>query len=90
MINPNDARPALSFTLLHELVHLLLGQSGISAVPADNLIERFCDTVAGDFLLPVQDLDKLDWDGMLDVSVLSERISGFAKERKCEPQYGCP
>ena len=30
VINDNDSIPAWSFTLLHEVVHLLLGQTGIS------------------------------------------------------------
>ena len=30
VINDQDSTPAWSFTLLHELVHLLLGQTGIS------------------------------------------------------------
>lgn len=59
VINSKDARAARVFTLVHELVHILLGQTGVSgtvstAAPAteDARIERFCNDVAGEFLLP--------------------------------------
>lgn len=59
VINDQDARAARSFTLIHELAHVAIGQSGVSGMPDretphDNhaLIERFCNDVAGEFLLP--------------------------------------
>lgn len=59
VINSKDARAARVFTLVHELVHILLGQTGVSgtvstAAPTteDARIERFCNDVAGEFLLP--------------------------------------
>ena len=81
VINPHDARPALSFTLLHELVHLLLGQTGISASRAENDTEQFCDAVAGEFLLPVKELAALSLDAEDDFDAISERISKFANDR---------
>jgi Zn-dependent peptidase ImmA (M78 family) len=55
VINDNDAGTARSFTLMHELVHIWIGESGISGplrdVP-DNVIERFCNDTASEFLLP--------------------------------------
>jgi Zn-dependent peptidase ImmA (M78 family) len=55
VINDNDAPPARSFTLLHELAHLWIGASGVSG-PLQSMsasaIERFCNDVAGEFLLP--------------------------------------
>ena len=61
VINPKDAKPARSFTLIHELAHIWLGQSGISSDPStsqpknDNArIEQFCNDVAAEFLLPEQ------------------------------------
>ena len=63
VINPNDARSAWAFTLIHDLTHIFLGQTGVSgAASADNpttnnsRIERFCNDVAGEFLLPEQAL----------------------------------
>jgi Zn-dependent peptidase ImmA (M78 family) len=59
VVNSKDARPARSFTLVHELAHLWLGQTGVSgdiAIDAPRnenaRIERFCNDVAGEFLLP--------------------------------------
>ena len=61
VLNSKDARPARAFTLIHELAHVWLGQTGVSgsmsiAVPTnDNArIEQFCNDVAGEFLLPDQ------------------------------------
>ena len=51
VINDQDSRAAWSFTLLHETVHLLLGHTGISGDYGDNQVERFCNDVAGTFLL---------------------------------------
>ena len=52
VINTNDARAAWSFTLLHEVVHLLLGQTGISGADTESDVERFCNDVASEYLLP--------------------------------------
>ncbi|MET1027882.1 MAG: XRE family transcriptional regulator [Dongiaceae bacterium] len=59
VINDQDARSARSFTLLHELAHIFLGQSGVSGTPEPSAphtehekVERFCNDVAGEFLLP--------------------------------------
>ncbi len=60
VINDQDARTARSFTLLHELAHIWLGQTGISGGDPDAVrpttavgkIEQFCNDVAGEVLLP--------------------------------------
>ena len=59
VVNDRDAKSAWSFTLLHEVVHLWLGASGISGTRSERAIERFCNDVAGELLLPTGDLDKL-------------------------------
>ena len=62
VINDNDAAPARSFTLLHELAHIWIGASGVSGPMrgvSENAIERFCNEVAGEFLLPPEALEKL-------------------------------
>jgi Zn-dependent peptidase ImmA (M78 family)/transcriptional regulator with XRE-family HTH domain len=59
IINDQDAKVARSFTLLHELAHIWLGQTGVSGTPQSaepttpsGKIEQFCNDVAGEFLLP--------------------------------------
>ncbi len=56
VINDNDAMTARAFTLMHELAHIWIGASGVSGplnMLSENAIERFCNAVAGEFLLPV-------------------------------------
>ena len=60
MINDNDARAAWSFTLVHELVHLFLGHTGISGIRAGTHVEQFCNDVASEYLLPETALATLD------------------------------
>ena len=59
VINDQDARAARSFTLIHEIAYIFVGSTGISGAPdsgqplsAKSQIERFCNDVAGEFLLP--------------------------------------
>lgn len=61
VINDQDAKAARPFTLIHELAHLWLGQSGVSGAPESgepqtpiSRVEQFCNDVAGEFLLPRQ------------------------------------
>ncbi len=59
VINANHSRAARSCTLLHELTHLLLGQSGFGGGNAETEIEEFCDNVAAEWLLPARTLDEI-------------------------------
>ncbi len=59
VINDQDARTAWSFTALHELVHLWLGTTGISGRDAGAQIERYCNDVAGEILVPAPELATL-------------------------------
>lgn len=59
VVNDQDSKSGQSFTLVHELAHILMGQSGVSGQPdvgevvnKHDAIERFCNDVAGQFLLP--------------------------------------
>lgn len=60
VINHEDFDAGKSFSVLHEIVHLLLDQTGISDLELSNPIERFCNQVAGQWLLPT-DLIKAEW-----------------------------
>lgn len=65
VINDGDARTAWSFTLLHELAHLFLGATGVSGggVP-EKTIERFCNEVASEFLLPIEEVKAINVEGL--------------------------
>lgn len=63
VVNDQDAKSAWSFTLIHELVHIFVGNTGVSGLPSTSeplsqnaRIERFCNDVAGELLLPDQAL----------------------------------
>jgi len=81
IINEEDAHSAWSFTLLHELVHIWLGQTGVSGLRAEISIERFCNDVASEFLLPRSELKQLDIDDRTDLESAQRQISEFAMNR---------
>ncbi len=81
VINDQDAKPAWSFTILHEMVHLLLGQTSISGEYGDSEVERFCDDIASEFLLPASDLSALSLKEPSNLDTVAARISDFANER---------
>lgn len=85
VINDQDSKAGQSFTLIHELTHILMGQSGVSGPPDANevanehdLIERVCNDVAGQFLLPDAALTNrpaVD----ADIDIVRNMISGTAE-----------
>jgi Zn-dependent peptidase ImmA (M78 family) len=81
VINDQDAPAAWSFTLLHELAHLWLGKTGISGRHPDAEIEKFCNDVAGAFLLPVDELASIDVGIETSADDAMAEISEFAAHR---------
>ena len=81
VINEKDSRAAWSFTLLHELVHILLGETGISGYDSNEEIERFCDSVAARFLLAPVELAQIELRDSPNTRTLIERISAFSNAR---------
>lgn len=88
VINDQDSRAARSFTLIHELAHIWLGQSGVSGTPEPGApktvhekIERFCNDIAGEFLLPSESLgtrpEALDAN---DKRIAHDVVSGIAEQ----------
>lgn len=80
-LNGRDALAAQMFTLIHELVHIWLGMSGVSnlertyAVNSD--VERYCNAVAAEILVPATELADA-WRGIEDrraaLGVLARRF----------------
>lgn len=78
-VNSRDKPVARCFTLMHELAHLALRQVGIcdftSTALASRSVERFCNAVAAEVLIPARSLkDLLPESGKLDVDALARRF----------------
>lgn len=69
VINGNDAKAAHTFTLLHELAHLWLGEAGISNKSpfegrhTENRLEALCNQIATEFLMPREAIETA-WQGV--------------------------
>lgn len=61
-VNAADFKAAQIFTLVHELAHLFIGESGLSGFvdlrPGEYEVEKFCNEVAAEFLVPQKELVK--------------------------------
>ena len=55
-VNSADSKSAQMFTLAHELAHVWLGRDGlfnlVKMMPSKTDVERFCNRVAAEFLIP--------------------------------------
>ena len=81
VINDGDAKVAWSFTLIHELTHLWIGKTGVSGgIPEDN-VERFCNDVASQFLLPGNELPLVGVNRHTEKDEAMRSITAFAEER---------
>lgn len=81
VINDHDSAAAWTFTLLHEMVHICLGDTGVSSLRGESTIERFCNDAASAFLLADQELAELGIGGSTPVPAALELISEFARPR---------
>src|SRR5262249_11806255 len=61
-INGADFKSAQMFTLAHELAHVWLGRDALfdlpELLPPDNQVERFCNGVAAEVLIPAAELEE--------------------------------
>lgn len=62
-INAADAKAAQLFTIVHELAHIWTGHSAgfdfSQLLPADDPVERLCDKVSAEFLVPESSFNRL-------------------------------
>ncbi len=82
-VNGSDTKAAQIFTLAHELAHIWLGESGLSDTQSSDTdtkrqVERWCNQVAAELLVPLEDISK---HYQADNS-LSEEMERLAKHYK--------
>lgn len=72
-INAAEAKAAQIFTLIHELAHIWLGESAgfdsQNLLSANDPVEKLCDKVAAEFLVPQQEF-KERWNHTRDFKIL--------------------
>jgi Zn-dependent peptidase ImmA (M78 family) len=82
VINDQDSEQAWSFTLLHELAHIWLGQTGVSGGRPSNAVETLCNDVAGRILLPTAEIAaEANLVGAAQERIVA-RISAIAESRQ--------
>ena len=81
VVNDQDAKAAWSFTAFHEAVHLWLGNTGVSSMSTDAQIERYCNEVAGEILLPGSEINELAHLERAPVDKAADAVSLFARAR---------
>jgi Zn-dependent peptidase ImmA (M78 family) len=83
VVNDQDVTQARSFTALHEVVHLWLGETGVSGGDIEAQIEKYCNDVAGEILLPADEVrETLSQLRTAPLNRAIETIRNFAKARK--------
>jgi Zn-dependent peptidase ImmA (M78 family) len=85
-LNAADAESARMFTLVHEAAHVWLGAEGVSGfeelVPGNNAVERHCDAVAAEFLVPGAEL-RATWPRVSGAN--NDRCSQLSRAFKVSP-----
>jgi len=81
VLNDQDARSAWSFTLVHELAHLWIGETGVSNQGSETKVEKFCNDVAGEFLFPSALAAEVGVSLQTSVPDAYTKISEFAQTR---------
>jgi Zn-dependent peptidase ImmA (M78 family) len=78
VINNQDTKSAWPFTAMHEVAHLWLGTTGISGTDTTDKIEQYCNDVAGEILLPTEELKALSNISSFETAV--KDITAFADQ----------
>lgn len=86
VINDRDAESAWSFTLLHEIAHIMLGETGVSGGYIEKNIEKFCNEVASEFLIPKKEFKEFSVFG-LENDAVKERISKYSYSHKISSSH---
>ncbi len=81
VVNDKDVTSARCFTVLHEVAHLWLGTTGVSSTSTETRIEQFCNDVAGEILLPTEELNELQVVQSLEVAEALTLLADFAAAR---------
>jgi Zn-dependent peptidase ImmA (M78 family) len=75
------------FTLIHELAHALLGETGISdPFVSHNATEKFCNNFAGEFLVPSDDIAQLLGNARVPRNPDRDDIARIARKLKISQQ----
>lgn len=83
VVNDQDAKSAWPTTLLHELAHLWLGETGVSGCSMEQSVERFCNEVASEILLPEAELaTRPEFNANENFDTLTKSIDLFARDCK--------
>jgi Zn-dependent peptidase ImmA (M78 family) len=82
VVNDQDAPVAWAFTTLHELVHLWLGSTGVSGGSTDTQLESYCNSVAGEMLLPEREVNELHFLRRASLQEAIGAVAQFASRRK--------
>ena len=82
VVNDQDAPVAWAFTTLHELTHLWLGATGVSGGSVDTQLESYCNSVAGEMLLPEPEMNELRFLRRASLQEAIGAVAQFASRRK--------
>jgi Zn-dependent peptidase ImmA (M78 family) len=82
VVNDQDAPVAWAFTTLHELTHLWLGTTGVSGSRTDTKLESYCNSVAGEMLLPEPEMNELRFLRRASLQETIAAVGQFASRRK--------
>src|SRR5262245_22675610 len=81
-VNAADSKSAQMFTLAHELAHVWLGKDGlfnlVGTMPADDDLEKFCNRVAAEFLVPTDKLRR-HWPEAEGTASPFKKLAGWFK-----------